>query len=690
MLAAAVPIAPKDPKSEAHNAPILDLTLLGTFKARVNQSTLRFATRKAKAVLAYVALGEVTGESRERLLGLLWSESDSVRARNSLRRAVKEVNDVLAAAGFSGFTSHKQTLVLDRSVVSIDVTDIQRAADLGIADPRLLESERIADTLLADIELVDPQFQAWVRAKRHALHDRLTHALERALPTEIGGGESVDLGQALLNLDPTHEVACRHVIRARIARNEIGGALKAYKTLWDELAEEYDTEPSGETQELIVKIKQQAGWSVRPDALEDRRDVAVVLPTPREPAAPLRHLFIAVAPFEVEGVDQSVRHVINGFRHEIIATLARFREWSVVVQQPPAAGTSSNGDREHQYTLTGTAYGGADGIRLVVTLEDPNGAIVLPLPITIRPDELLVSQQAIVRQIAMALNINVTADRLRRNSSNAEQSDGLYDIWLKGQSLILGLSQPGWIEAREIFADVIARAPNFSPAYSSLVQLRNTRHFVFPGRLRDFKDHEGALVLAKKCVQLDPLDSRAQLCVAWSYQLLGLPAQSTLYATLAADLNPTDPWTLMATAQIFAYCGYYSKAIEYCNVSLRLTANPLPAQRSYASAIHFISGKYEECIDYAVGGLEHSPAFAVWQCAALAHMNRASDARKVLTECERAVRANWFGPAAPSEHAIGRWMMQLFPLAVEGDWQRLRKGLALAGACVDLEVFGSW
>jgi len=39
---------------------------------------------------------------------------------------------------------------------------------------------------------------------------------------------------------------------------------------------------------------------------------------------------------------------------------------------------------------------------------------------------------------------------------------------------------------------------------------------------------------------------------------------------------------------------------------------------------------------------------------------------------------------------IYRWLLHMFPIAVEDDWQRLRRCLAAAGGLVDEERFEDW
>src|SRR5690606_32179864 len=98
---------------------------------------------------------------------------------------------------------------------------------------------------------LDPSFQDWLRAKRQILHDRIVRGLENGLRDEkFDSSHKIPLAQAILNLDATHEEACRFLMRTRAESGDIPGALRAYKTLWDLLEAEYDMEPSPPTQQL--------------------------------------------------------------------------------------------------------------------------------------------------------------------------------------------------------------------------------------------------------------------------------------------------------------------------------------------------------------------------------------------------------------------------------------------------------
>ena len=194
-------------------------------------------------------------------------------------------------------------------------------------------------------------------------------------------------------------------------------------------------------------------------------------------------------------------------------------------------------------------------MRLIVSLADAQGNIVWGDRFTLQTASLLASRQGIVRAVTGALRINLSADRRRRMSGETDLGGALHDTWLRGHDLAQRLNPRDWRTALTLLQDLMRKAPDFSPAISSLVQLRNSKQVVFPGEFLNAEEHAATLQLALHGVKLDPQDSRAQLGVAGAHQLMGRLERARAHADLAIELNPYDPWTLMATAQIFAYCG---------------------------------------------------------------------------------------------------------------------------------------
>ena len=67
----------------------LAISVLGRMRVDIHGQELRFKSRKSRAALAYLALNDDSHETRERLVGLLWSESEEEKARASLRQTTR-------------------------------------------------------------------------------------------------------------------------------------------------------------------------------------------------------------------------------------------------------------------------------------------------------------------------------------------------------------------------------------------------------------------------------------------------------------------------------------------------------------------------------------------------------------------------------------------------------------------------
>src|SRR5579884_2492282 len=110
------------------DAPRLVLSLVGRLSIRFQGRPVELRTRKAAAVLGYLALSETKRESRERLVGLLWSRSDEEKARASLRQVIRELRTVLGEAGFDGLSAGRLSIGLDPERVAVDIESLLQLA----------------------------------------------------------------------------------------------------------------------------------------------------------------------------------------------------------------------------------------------------------------------------------------------------------------------------------------------------------------------------------------------------------------------------------------------------------------------------------------------------------------------------------------------------------------------------------
>ena len=668
----------------------LSLNILGNLTLQDDHGRhIKISNRKACGLLAYLAVNDTTTETRERLAGLLWSDRGEEQARASLRQCLKQLRTIFDSVGFTGFETDRQEVSLAHGHVDIDVQVIAADLENGKIPRRLLSEGCEPHRILYGFESLDQSFAAWLHVIRQNWHDRLVDHLQRLL-RRSSGSNAKRAAEALVKIDPTHEEAHRLLIRHYADDGNITGALTQYKALWELLDEEFDMEPDDDTQALIAEIK--SGTYVPAEA-KNRGLTTILTPhTVRYTSAdtatakPTRLPVIGVSAFAHACSSEPATYLVEGFRRELIASLVRFREWTVVEgnELGAVAHERSGPSLKSDYQLEGVYVEEAEGIRQIVTLKDQRtNQFVWSEKLSIVLDNWFANQRELVRRISIALNIYLSVERLAKIASVPDISLSVYDRWLRGQALSFKWRPEVRDRATRTFESIIKDAPNFAPAYSSLVQLKNSQHLVFPGIERSKATHMEALSLAKRVVEIDPLDSRGHLCLAWSHAMNDSFNQAGIYFRLALSLNDNDPWTMVSAALGLAYIGETNEARKLADKALDLNFSPSSSYWGYQAGVRFMCEDYAECVRSAERARDRLYYLPGWKTAALAHMGRIDEARSEGKRFCDLVASHWFGQHSPEQASIAKWLIHSFPIRVANARERLRTGLAAAGVVVD-------
>jgi DNA-binding SARP family transcriptional activator/TolB-like protein len=669
----------------------LSISLVGRLALRFKGRLIELRTQKAGAVLSYLALTEAKRESRERLVGLLWSRSDEEKARASLRQVVRELRAAFEDAGYHGFVAGRLSIQLDPEQVEVDVESILRESESGSVHSLLLNTPQLDERILEGMDDLDPSFRVWVLAKRQTIHDRLMRSLDAGLVgNDVAAAVKKQMATAVVNLDPTHEEGCCHLMRVHAEEGDVAGALRIYKALWNLLDRDYGMEPSAFTEDLVAKIKLGAFEQPPAPAITGKRGLRLISggvdrTTPPAVAAtkPGSKTCLVLRPFAMHGIDGDRAHLVQGFHQHLAASLVRFREWSVV-DRTPAPAMPSAPDSAAQYCIETTAYQAGAEINIVMVLrDDTTGIYVWSESFRLGLSNWFEAQQHIIRRIATSLNVQLSAERLMRLAGEPDVSLDIHDRWLRGQNLISKFDPVSWQRAVAIFRDAIRENPAFSPCYSSLVQMNNIEHIVHPGFFRDLDKAKATLELAKTAVQLDPVDSRAHLCCGWSYVMASREVEAAPHMELACELNDNDPWTLLSCAHYCAFCGSIEQARLRADQSLALSRAPSYLEWAYHTTIRFLYGDYAGVLEASDRAHDVIRILPAWRTAALFYLGQPAAARDEAQRFVNGIRSFWIGPSAPTDEAVVRWALQAHPISVSARWEALRDGLRGAGLPVE-------
>src|SRR5499426_1126005 len=106
----------------------LSLHLLGGFRARLEPGgALRLPTRKAEALLAYLALPLGQRHPRDKLASLLWGDLPAAQARASLRQAIFRVRRAIGDPSGTCLRLDADGVALEPATVLVDVRSFEQA-----------------------------------------------------------------------------------------------------------------------------------------------------------------------------------------------------------------------------------------------------------------------------------------------------------------------------------------------------------------------------------------------------------------------------------------------------------------------------------------------------------------------------------------------------------------------------------
>ena len=267
----------------------LEIQLLGTIQVILDGNPLTgFATDKARALLAYLALESAHPQRRDTLATLLWPDQPESKARQSLRQTLLYLRQALSdddqcAAPF---------LLVDRDTVQLnpagdyrlDVAEFQtlRAACQSHAHrrresclPCLRRMAQMADLYRGDFlehffVSDSTLFEEWATLKREWLHREAIETLFALTDYYTRRGELARARQAAwrqVELEPWREEAHRQLMRLLAMEGERSAALAQYETCRRILAQELGVEPMAETTALYERIKSApGGWESKSTA----------------------------------------------------------------------------------------------------------------------------------------------------------------------------------------------------------------------------------------------------------------------------------------------------------------------------------------------------------------------------------------------------------------------------------------
>jgi DNA-binding SARP family transcriptional activator len=245
----------------------LHLELLGGFSARLDGGQpCVLPTRKARALLAYLALPAGRFHSRDKLTALLWGDTTEAQARQSFRQALASLRRALGDSEPAGLLTQGDAIALDAQGVVVDVADLEAA----LADGGTEALERAAllykGDLLDGFSVDEASFEQWRVVERERLHELVLEGLARLLREQLRADRpeaAIQTALRILALDPLQEAVHRALMRLLLRQGRRAAALEQYQVCVGWLERELGAEPEEETRQLYREILRAAGAAPR-------------------------------------------------------------------------------------------------------------------------------------------------------------------------------------------------------------------------------------------------------------------------------------------------------------------------------------------------------------------------------------------------------------------------------------------
>jgi DNA-binding SARP family transcriptional activator/tetratricopeptide (TPR) repeat protein len=216
-------------------------------------------SRKARSVLAVLAIGRGTLIPLDRIVAAVWPQRPPQRPADNVATLVSRIRSRVGAEiirGGRGGYRLRDDIAVDVHEAAQLLADAQSrlAGEPALA---LAGAQRAAAILAGAPVLADEEDADWVRAARDDQQETLRRARRVVAAAALRTGQPAvarDAANATIDTDPLDEDACRALMRAFDALSEPVRALDAFERLRAALARELGVDPSAATRAVQVAV----------------------------------------------------------------------------------------------------------------------------------------------------------------------------------------------------------------------------------------------------------------------------------------------------------------------------------------------------------------------------------------------------------------------------------------------------
>ena len=187
----------------------ITLRLLGAFTVEVSAERPAapvIRSRKARALLAYLAMKPDGRAGREELATLLWGDTPDAQARHSLRQCLMSLRQDLHLVAPDLIDMGRETIELRAQDLAVDARELLSVAASTNPDEVARAAELWRGPFLCDLALDIEEFDAWRQREQERLAGAAARVFETLCATADAshdGERAIGAAERLVALDPT-------------------------------------------------------------------------------------------------------------------------------------------------------------------------------------------------------------------------------------------------------------------------------------------------------------------------------------------------------------------------------------------------------------------------------------------------------------------------------------------------------
>ncbi|MGL4542032.1 MAG: hypothetical protein ACRCUI_05945 [Polymorphobacter sp.] len=585
---------------------------------------------RSSTLLAILAI-EKQPVSRVRLAELLWPDRAPDQARASLRQSLVELRQAFGALDADvPIESDGRTLCILPEAIESDLAAIDAAIDATDTAALTLALRATAPRPLLDEIKIHGDLSRWIAA------------LRLRVETRISGQIGAMLDQALASEPAT----ALELARARLAGNPAcQSALRVLGTA--------PLPPAGAAAAALMT------------ALPP-----ISLPADAPPA-------IIVSRFiHSDDKDPITLSVVQAIREEIVAGLARFRDLRVVVMPDmPAAFAAGPAAPAAGFYLSASVRSTRDENVVAARLTSvERGDVLWSDRFHLSRADAQSAVDHIVERIVAA--VAPTVETHLTMTGGERPAGALYARYLvaKVRSRVPQNYAHARVLADELEA-ILAQAPGFAAAHLPLARLYNTDFGWTRAMSSGAREHERAIALAHRALELDPGNNYGYTILGWCNLWRGEWGAARRLLDEAARLNPYHAMRLMEVGYGLLHLGDF----DGCEAMLRraLSVSPVADDGFYfdLGMLALVRGDPLQACEYFAMIIAPDPLASIATALAAVQAGRAHD--RLARVARDRIAPLWPDGRLPAPAAIRDWLIARHPFRAAEHRERYLDGLEI-------------